>query len=50
MLPFLDEIIGEIGIDLNKYDFAYDEEGRIIWALYMILKKEIKRSKRLILL
>nr|WP_234931807.1 hypothetical protein [Campylobacter coli] len=35
MLPFIDEIMGaDWVIDLNKYDFAYDEEGRIIWALY----------------
>ncbi|EAI3388667.1 hypothetical protein E4I81_04505 [Campylobacter jejuni] len=26
-------------IDLNKYDFAYDEEGRIIWALYNDIEK-----------
>ncbi|EAJ6699640.1 hypothetical protein E7691_09390 [Campylobacter coli] len=40
MLPFLDEIIGaDWTIDLNKYDFAYDEEGRIIWALYNDIEK-----------
>ncbi|EEO6976532.1 hypothetical protein G4118_001962, partial [Campylobacter jejuni] len=40
MLPFLDEIIGvDWVIDLNKYDFAYDEEGRIIWALYNDIEK-----------
>ncbi|OKY18680.1 hypothetical protein, partial [Campylobacter jejuni] len=40
MLPFLDEIIGaDWTIDLNKYDFAYDEEGRIIWALYDDIEK-----------
>ncbi len=40
MLPFIDEIMGaDWVIDLNKYDFAYDEEGRIIWALYNDIKK-----------
>ncbi|EIT7850339.1 hypothetical protein L3K30_001881, partial [Campylobacter coli] len=40
MIPFLDEIIGvDWTIDLNKYDFAYDEEGRIIWALYNDIEK-----------
>ncbi|HHS6790326.1 TPA: hypothetical protein ACTOAM_001866, partial [Campylobacter jejuni] len=35
-----DEIIGvDWVIDLNKYDFAYDEEGRIIWALYNDIEK-----------
>ncbi|AJC90741.1 hypothetical protein [Campylobacter subantarcticus] len=34
MLPFLDELIGvDWIIDLNKYDFAYDEAGDIIRAL-----------------
>ncbi|EDO6820401.1 hypothetical protein FV979_08160 [Campylobacter coli] len=40
MLPFIDEIMGaDWVIDLNKYDFAYDEEGRIIWALYNDIEK-----------
>ncbi|ELP6788961.1 hypothetical protein R1198_001886, partial [Campylobacter coli] len=40
MIPFLDEIMGvDWTIDLNKYDFAYDEEGRIIWALYNDIEK-----------
>ncbi|AJD01849.1 hypothetical protein [Campylobacter lari] len=34
MLPFLDELIGvDWIIDINKYDFAYDEAGDIIRAL-----------------
>ncbi|MGJ0159215.1 hypothetical protein ACP0SI_09200 [Campylobacter coli] len=34
MLPFLDELIGvDWVIDLNEYDFAYDEAGSIIRAL-----------------
>ncbi|WP_410689687.1 hypothetical protein [Campylobacter lari] len=34
MLPFLDELIGvDWIIDLNEYQFAYDEAGRIIRAL-----------------
>ncbi|ECP6046634.1 hypothetical protein FV033_07625 [Campylobacter coli] len=40
MLPFLDEIIGvDWVIDLNRYKFALDEEGRIIWALYDDIEK-----------
>ncbi|HEF3492749.1 TPA: hypothetical protein ACH50Z_001486 [Campylobacter coli] len=40
MLPFIDEIMGaDWVIDLNKYDFAYDKEGRIIWALYDDIEK-----------
>ncbi|HEG3988489.1 TPA: hypothetical protein SC691_001655 [Campylobacter coli] len=40
MLPFIDEIMGvDWVIDLNKYDFAYDEEGRIVWALYNDIEK-----------
>ncbi|EPW9082592.1 hypothetical protein ACWSN3_000373 [Campylobacter coli] len=40
MLPFIDEIMGaDWVIDLNKYDFAYDKEGRIIWALYNDIEK-----------
>ncbi|HED6218600.1 TPA: hypothetical protein R5X05_000877 [Campylobacter coli] len=40
MLPFIDEIMrADWVIDLNKYDFAYDEEGRIIWALYNDIEK-----------
>ncbi|HEQ3621489.1 TPA: hypothetical protein VGT35_001910, partial [Campylobacter jejuni] len=40
MLPFLDEIIGvDWTIDLNRYKFALDEEGRIIWALYDDIEK-----------
>ncbi|ECL9475086.1 hypothetical protein FT580_08650 [Campylobacter jejuni] len=40
MLPFIDEIIGvDWVIDLNRYKFALDEEGRIIWALYDDIEK-----------
>ncbi|ECL3489176.1 hypothetical protein ACISN8_08485 [Campylobacter jejuni] len=40
MIPFLDEIIGvDWVIDLNRYKFALDEEGRIIWALYDDIEK-----------
>ncbi|EPP7404240.1 hypothetical protein ACUU88_001761, partial [Campylobacter coli] len=40
MMPFLDEIIGvDWVIDLNRYKFALDEEGRIIWALYDDIEK-----------
>ncbi|EAH7090724.1 hypothetical protein EI498_08800 [Campylobacter coli] len=40
MIPFLDEIIGvDWVIDLNRYKFALDEEGRIIWALYNDIEK-----------
>ncbi|WP_436835504.1 hypothetical protein [Campylobacter jejuni] len=37
MLPFLDEIIGEIGIDLNIYLLLMKKE--IIWALYDDIEK-----------
>ncbi|EAI3985587.1 hypothetical protein YO61_09085 [Campylobacter jejuni] len=40
MLPFIDEIMGvDWVIDLNRYKFALDEEGRIIWALYDDIEK-----------
>ncbi|WP_270983194.1 hypothetical protein, partial [Campylobacter helveticus] len=40
MLPFIDEIMGvDWVIDLNRYRFAIDEEGRIIWALYNGIEK-----------
>ncbi|WP_270980280.1 hypothetical protein, partial [Campylobacter helveticus] len=40
MLPFIDEIMGvDWVIDLNRYRFAIDEEGRIIWALYDDIEK-----------
>ncbi|RTJ63469.1 hypothetical protein, partial [Campylobacter jejuni] len=40
MLPFIDEIMGvDWVIDLNRYRFALDEEGRIIWALYDDIEK-----------
>ncbi|TKX32691.1 hypothetical protein, partial [Campylobacter taeniopygiae] len=40
MIPFLDEIIGaDWTIDLNTYQFAYDEEGNMMWSLFNEIDK-----------
>ena len=42
MIPYLDELIGvDWIIDLNKYQFAYDPDGEINYALY----KDIDQGK-----
>ncbi|HEB9352026.1 TPA: hypothetical protein RZK41_001778 [Campylobacter coli] len=47
MLPFLDELIGvDWVIDVNKYQFAYDEKGRVNDALKDDVEKGILKDPR----